>query len=543
MLPMDVLAAGDVTQMPGWMSLLPPIIAIVFALVFREVITALTLGILSGLFLSSIYSDEPLWQSMIGMADLIKDSAIDSGHMSIILFSLFVGGIVQLISSNGGMMAIVKWVAARAKDARSGQLATWFLGLFIFFDDYANTLVVGNTMRPLTDRLRISREKLAYIVDSTAAPVAATAFVTTWIGAELEYIQKGIDQIARADELGLNAYGLFVESLKYSFYPFLTLIFILFLILKRKDYGPMLKSEEIARREGVVSAESEDVVRDIDEVPEEKERAFNALIPIILLVVGTLAGLIYTGSKGLEMGDMGFFRYLSEVIGRSDSYQALLWASFGTLVITIGLTVIQRIMSLEKAVEHAFTGFKHMLQAIGILLLAWGLGTVTENLNTAGYVAELISDSVSPFLLPTMTFLLAGAIAFSTGSSWGTMAILYPVVLFTSWEVSVMSELSDTQSISILANCISSVLAGSVLGDHCSPISDTTILSSMASQCNHIQHVRTQMPYALTVGAVSVVLGTTLSAFGVPWYVCLILGALSLLGIVSYFGKMPETVK
>lgn len=529
---------------PAWLSILPPLIAIGGALLFREVISALVLGIFSGLVILVSSSGKPLWTSVTGIADTIRVSATDSGHMSIILFSLFIGGMVQLITKNGGMMAIVKRISKWARDARSGQLASYFLGIFIFFDDYANTMVVGNTMRPVTDKLKISREKLAYIVDSTAAPIAATAFVTTWIGAELEYIQRGVDQIGELKGMGLNAYGLFMDSLKYSFYPFLTLLFMFFLIIRRKDFGPMLRYESVARSRMADNDEEKAEAGEVDDVATERERSFNALIPIFLLVAGTITGLIYTGTMNTK-ADLsgGWMKYLSEVIGAADSYSALLWASFGTLIITVLLTISQRIMTVHKAMDTLFDGFKQMLPAIGILVLAWGLGAVTEQLGTANFVSGVISGSVSPFLIPSITFILAALIAFSTGTSWGTMAILYPVVLYTSWQVGSDSGLEMGQNLVLLTNSISCVLAGSVLGDHCSPISDTTILSSLSTQCNHIQHVKSQMPYALTVGAVSVLLGTTLVSYGVPWYVCFALSALVLYGIVSYFGKMPEEVK
>ncbi len=533
-------SAENVRNFPPWLSLLPPLVAIGGALIFKEVLSSLAMGIFSGLVVLVVSSDKPLWTSVTGIAEVVQESAIDSGHMSIILFSLFVGGMVQLISNNGGMNAIVKHVSRWAKDARSGQLATWFLGIFIFFDDYANTMVVGNTMRPVTDRLKISREKLAYIVDSTAAPIAATAFVTTWIGAELEYIQNGINEIAELKVMGVSAYSLFMDSLKYSFYPFLTILFMLFLIIRRKDFGPMLRYERMARA-SKVREEKETSSEDQIEVVKIKERAFNALVPVFLLIAGTLAGLIYTGSKDLNTDmSVGFFHYLSDVIGGADSYKALLWSSSVTLIISVLLTISQRIMSLTKAMETIFDGFKHMLPAIGILVLAWGLGAMTSKLGTADYVSLLISDSVNPFLIPSITFILAALIAMSTGSSWGTMAILYPVVLLTSWQVGQGAGLEMGENLAVLSNAIACVLAGSVLGDHCSPISDTTILSSLSSQCNHIQHVKTQMPYALTVGGVSVLCGTTLTAFGLPWYLSFGLSALILYGIVSYFGKMAE---
>ncbi len=553
---------------PLWLSIIPPLLAIVMALAFREVITALFTGILIGAAIIHVYLDGVLGipQGLLAVLDTyIRDAAADSDHIAVILFSMIIGAIVAVISRNGGMKGVVDRVARIAKNARTGQFATWFLGVAIFFDDYANTLVVGNTMRPVTDRLRISREKLAYLVDSTAAPISAIAFITTWIGAELGYIQDGIDKIA-ANSGSLpgdpSPYGIFINSLEYSFYPILTLLFMLMLIWRRKDFGPMYKAEVRARKTGQVSspamraAVDQEKAHDLDELEPVKgapSNPWNAILPILVVIFGTVVGLWVTGTSSLEAGfaddalakaeyeGLALGGKLSKIIGASDSYQALLWSSLLGLFTALALTLAQGIMKLEVAIDTVIGGFKTMLATMIILLLAWALATVTDDLHTADFITQVLGNSVSPYFIPALTFVLAAAVSFSTGSSWGTMAILYPLLIPACYEVSLAYGLSPEETMPILYNTVACVLAGSVLGDHCSPISDTTILSSLASSCNHIDHVRTQLPYALTVGGVAILVGTIPGAYGVPFYITLPLGLGLLYLIVNFVGKpVPE---
>jgi Na+/H+ antiporter NhaC len=451
-----------------------------------------------------------------------------------------IGAMVSIISQNGGMMALVKRIAKRANTPRSGQLATWLMGIAIFFDDYANTLVVGNTMRPLTDRLKISREKLAYIVDSTAAPVAAIAFITTWIGAELGYIGDGIANIEGGEVIG-SPYAVFFQSLQYMFYPILTLFFIFLIVWKRVDYGPMYHAEVKARNQKEIQSDASEGPGDIDAIPTDKEHVWNAILPIAIMIFFATIGLVYTGSQ--EVGwdsSISFGTNVSNIIGSADSYSALIWGSFIGLVSAILLTVGSRVLSIKKTMEMAENGVKSMMPAILILTMAWSLGAITEKLHTAEYLAELTQGNIMPQLLPTVVFLLSAAIAFSTGTSWGTMSILYPIVLVTSWNICKAGGIDMELTIGIFANVVSAVLAGSVLGDHCSPISDTTILSSLSADCDHVAHVRTQMPYALTVGAISILFGTLPAGFGVPVYITMPVAGLVVYFTVSYLGKMVD---
>lgn len=543
---------GHVQQIPLWLSIIPPLLAIGMALIFKEVISSLFLGVLSGAFIIYLYKDGAmgLFTGFISVASkYLVPVLLDEGHISIIVFSMIIGGMVTVISKNGGMYGFVNILAKYARTARSGQLVTWLLGIVIFFDDYANTLVVGNAMRPLTDKLKISREKLAYLVDSTAAPVVSIAFVTTWIGAQLGYVQDGIDSLTDLNE---NSYNVFLNSLQYAFYPILTIIFMLILIWQKKDFGPMYKYE-IERRnsdtdEYVATASSteNDELTSLNPDEQTPKRAINALLPILVLIIGTMLGLYYTGKDAVDWSDnsIGFMRKVSTVIGASNSYLALLWASMCALGTAIVLTLSQRIMNLEHTMGAMIKGFKFMLNAFLILVLAWALAELTEELGTANFITKnLIALNVSPYLIPAITFILSAFVSFSTGSSWSTMAIVYPIMLPATWLLCKETGWTYDESLTLFHNVVSCVLAGSIFGDHCSPISDTTILSSLASSCNHINHVRTQLPYALVVAVVSVAAGTVPAAFGIPFYVTFPITIIILWLIVKFKGKtVPEPV-
>ena len=536
----------SISIIPLWWSIIPPLMAILLALLFKEVVTSLFIGILVGAAILGIYAGgiEGIWSGLLAVIDTyIINSLNDWGHLAVIIFSMLIGALVSVISKNGGMKGVVDRVSKYANSPRSGQFATWLLGILIFFDDYANTLVVGNTMRPVTDRLKISREKLSYLVDSTAAPIAAIAFVTTWIGAELGYIESGVAQINEAgSQISMGAYAIFLNSLQFSFYPILALLFMLLLIWKGKDFGPMFNAEIKARKGEDVYHHDPEKLAELAEFETKegaKTRSYNAVIPIAVVIFGTLLGLLVTGWDSAVWNDasISFSRKISAIIGASDSYTALLWSSMVALIVAIGLSVGQRILTLEESMHSVMAGFKTMMNAVVILVLAWSLASITEDLHTATFLTQLFDGNIAPWLMPAITFFLAALVAFSTGSSWGTMAILYPLMLPAAWSVCMAAGYETEMALNIFFNVTSCVLAGSVLGDHCSPISDTTILSSLASSCKHIDHVRTQMPYALTVGTVAIVFGTIPTALGLSSWIAFPICLLVLYGVVQLVGK------
>ncbi len=530
------VARSERATLPGWFSILPPLLAIAVALVFRRVIPALFLGIWVGAWmLHSFDLSGMLWGVLEAFQIYIGGALVNADRIAILLFSLMIGGMVGIISKNGGTFGIVAHLIKYATNAQRGQAATALLGLVIFFDDYANTLVVGNTMRPVTDRLRISREKLAYLVDSTAAPVACLALVTTWIGYEVGLVGTAVAQIPNLNE---GAYSIFLNSIPYSFYPIFTLFFLFVIANSRRDFGPMHKAEMRARTTGKVLGDDARVdpaasgeTSELEPKPDKPQRALNAIIPVAVLVLGVMAGLYYTGLNSPDRADDS----LREIIGNANSYQALMWASLAAVLVAAVLSVGQRILTLDETIDAWYSGLKSMLLAMIILVMAWALSDVTVALHTAEYLTTALSGALAPGIVPALVFVLAAATAFATGTSWGTMGILMPLVVPLAWGVMEADGLhTQTEYLHILYSTVSAVLAGAVWGDHCSPISDTTILSSMASGCDHIAHVRTQLPYALSVGFVAILVGTIPTGFGFPWWASMLIG----FGVLSFGIRM-----
>ncbi len=523
-------SSPPVHSLPGWTSLLPPLVAILLAVLFRQVVLALLAGVWLGAVL--VFQVDPFTGLLRTMDTYVSGSLQDSGHVSILLFSFLLGGMLGVIQRAGGTKGIVNTVAPLARTPRSGQITAWVLGILVFFDDYANTLLVGPTMRPITDRLKISREKLAYIVDSTAAPVASIAVVSTWIGVEVglihdAFVHSGIER---------DAFGAFVASLPYRFYPIFALFFGFLVAATGRDFGPMLRAERRARRTGRVLREGAmplaDFGGDALEPPADKpHRWLNAALPILVVVVSVLV-FIYVGGRKAAIAD-GKVLDLKTIVGSADSYSALLWAAFLGSFSAVALAVGQRILNVHAAMEAWLQGAKSLFLAAVILTLAWSIGMITAEMGTAGYLVHVLSDSLKPHWVPVLVFIFSGITSFATGSSWSTMAILIPLVIPLAHRLAPGNDL-------ILAGTISSVLAGSVWGDHCSPISDTTVLSSMASSSDHMDHVTTQLPYAVVVALVGMAVGDIPTAFGLPFWVSWILGAAALGGILYVFGRKDQ---
>ncbi|MCH7538008.1 MAG: Na+/H+ antiporter NhaC family protein [Proteobacteria bacterium] len=526
-------AAAEMRVLPGWVSVLPAFVAIAVALLLRNVIPALLLGLWLG---ATALQSFTLKGAGLGLLDsfqvFVAGSVANSDRASIILFTMMIGGMVGIITRNGGMASVVKSIVSRAKTAVGGQVAVWLMGLMIFFDDYSNTLVVGNTARSLTDHLNISREKLAYIVDSTAAPVACLALITTWIGYQIGLIDQAL---ASVDGLaGMQAYSVFLNSIPYSFYPILAIIFVLLIAATGLDFGPMYKAE-VRARNGQVKPESADPLPALEgeELAPKGNiplRTVNAIVPILTLIV-VLAISMYMLGEGAT---------LTDILNTTDPYKAMMYSSFVGVLVAASMTIGQGILSVHETVDAWYGGLRATLFGMIILVLAWSLSDVTAALHTAGYLVTLLAGALPVALVPAIVFILAALTAFTTGTSWGTMAILMPLVVPLAWAVMGMHGIADPTGMHILYSTVSACLAGAVWGDHCSPISDTTVLSSVASGCNHIEHVRTQLPYALVVGFVGLVFGTIPGGFGVsPWISIVVCTAILIVGL-KFFGRRAD---
>lgn len=527
---------------PGWLSILPPLIAILLALIFRQVLVALFAGVFTGALI--IHGYNPVSGFFYAASEYIGHSAANPDNFAIVVFSLTLGGMVGVISRAGGTQGIVEMLSRYASGYRRGQLATWAMGILIFFDDYANTLIVGNTMRPFTDKLKISREKLAYLVDSTAAPITTIALISTWIGYQISLIDQAYGQLGLTD----NAYLVFLKTIPYSFYPILALVFAFFIGFLGRDFGPMLRAEQRARYHNKILSDTAVPLADMDAQellarPGTPLRWYNALIPILTVIATTITGLWLTGraATGPRMPEDSLIHYISTVFGAGDSFKVLLWSAFLGTFVAIIMVLAQKILTLSEAINAWVGGVKALVLAALILVMAWSIGNVCNDVQTANWVVNISSGLLSSHWIPLVTFIIAGVISFSTGSSWATMAILTPIVIPIAHQLPLADAAIDAlHQQHIMLSSIAAVLAGSVFGDHCSPISDTTIMSSMASGSDHIDHVRTQMPYALVVAAVSIVFGFIPAGFGLSsgWELVVSTGALYL--IVRYLGKKTE---
>ena len=517
---------------PGWISILPPIIAILLAFASRAVIPSLFAAIWFGVWSLSHFSIMDLIPSILNSFYVyILNTMIDRDHAILILFTLMLGGMVGIIYRNGGMHGIIKHLIKKADTPRKGQIAIWLFGIIIFFDDYSNTLIVGNTSRLLCDKLKISRQKLAYLVDSTSAPVATIAVITTWIGFQVGIIADALPGLEGLDE---SAYMLFIHSIPYSFYPFLAIVMVGLIVTSGKDFGPMVEAEERARA-GIKYAPNMDNLEadagaDADELFVKQNvnyKARNAVIPIAVLVFSMLY-FIFTSGEGDTLKD---------ILGSSDTFGALMHSTLLSALTAAALSVGQRILNLNEILDAWFSGLKFMLMGLMVLLLAWALADISKDLGTADFIVSTLGDSISMPILPSIVFLIAAATAFGSGSSWGVMAILMPLVIPLTWAVMGNNGGATPENMHILYSTIACVLTGSVWADHCSPISDTTILTSMASGCELMDHVRTQMPYAVSAGAAALLLGTLPAGFGAPWWVLLLLGIGSQVIVVKIFGR------
>lgn len=456
-------------------SLLPPVIAIGLALITKEVYSSLFVGVIVG---GLLYSDFNLEGTLThAFNEGIVASLADSYKVGILVFLVLLGVMVMLMNKAGGSAAFGRWAAKRIKTRAGAQLATIALGVLIFIDDYFNCLTVGSVMRPVSDKSKISRAKLAYLIDATAAPICIIAPVSSWAAAVSSYVEDG------------NGLYLFIRAIPFNFYALLTIIMMIFLALTNLDYGPMAKHEKNAAEKGDIFSGMKKMADAASEKENPKGKVIDLVLPIAVLIVACVIGMIYSG---------GFFEGVNfvEAFSNSDASEGLMLGSAVTLVITMIYYLLRRVMSFKDMAECIPEGFKSMVPAILILSLAWSLKAMTDSLGAKQFVEEVVKSSAGGFqvFLPAIVFLIATFLAFATGTSWATFGILIPITLG-------VFPLTDPLGVV----CVSACMAGAVCGDHCSPISDTTIMASAGAQCDHVTHVSTQLPYAFTVAGVSFV--------------------------------------
>ncbi|MBS5884329.1 Na+/H+ antiporter NhaC family protein [Clostridium sp.] len=536
----------------GLLTLIPPVVAIVLAFLTKNVIISLFIGTLSGTFLVQLVDNSflsAIVQSFLDFVSRALNSLADPWNAGIILQVLVIGGVIHLVAKMGGAKAVAEALARKAKTAKSTQVVTLLLGLAVFFDDYANSLIVGPIMKPVADKMKISRERLAFIIDATAAPIAGLAIVSTWIGLEVGLIN---DAFINGIGQEVDAFGVFLQTIPYRFYNILILVFVFITSILLKEFGPMYKAEVEARRRGL-SFEEEEVASDSnmdhDELePKEgiKLSIWNAIIPIGVLVITALLCFYFSGYSAIMGGEdvalQGImtnsplsFKAIQEAFSASDASVALFQSALVASIVAIIMGVAKKIFTVSEAIDTWIDGMKPLLITGVILLLAWSLSSVIKDLGTAKYLVSLLSGSLPNFLLPSLIFILGAIISFATGTAYGTMGILMPLAIPLAY--------SMNPDMSYVIVSTSAVLTGAIFGDHCSPISDTTILSSMGAGCNHIAHVNTQMWYALFIAAITILFGYIPAGFGLQWYIVLPISIIAVFIGVQILGKKVEEAK
>ncbi|HJK02007.1 MAG TPA: Na+/H+ antiporter NhaC family protein [Methanocorpusculum sp.] len=564
-------SAEEHAQILGILTLIPPILSLIMAFLTRNVILSLFLGVLSGTWMLAILDGnilESIGEAFFESTEYFVGTLTDRWNAGIIMQVLVIGALIALITRMGGMRAVAETVAQYAKGPRTAQLVSWLMGFVIFFDDYANALIVGPVMRPVCDKFRISRERLAYIVDSTAAPIAGMFVISTWIGTELVNINEGL---AIAGITGVSAYSIFIDTIPYRFYNILALFFVFASAILLREYGPMLTAELRARRTGETVLSGSEIELDEKAIPTDDREIckedhavvaiskkapsniWNAIIPVGVLIISALFLFFFNGvdaimsQNGLisveEFSGLEFFDMVREAYSSSDASIVLFQAALLACIVSIIMGFIQKIFTLRTGIETWAYGMKSMLYVCVILILAWSIGSIIGDLGTAHYLIGALSGSLPMWIVPTLIFIIAGTISFATGTAYGTMAILLPLVIPLAAAISGFSNGTPDASIySYIVVCSSAVLTGAIFGDHCSPISDTTILSSMGAGCSLIDHVDTQLWYALTIASV-VIIGYIIVGFGMSVWLTLVITMILLICALFFFGKKVPTWK
>ena len=491
------------------LSLLPPVIAIALALITKEVYSSLFIGILSGALL---YSNFNIWGMVTNSFDVMVGKLADSWNVGILIFLVVLGMMVSLVNKAGGSAAYGRWAETHIKTRVGAMISTAVLGMLIFIDDYFNCLTVGSVMRPVTDKHHISRSKLAFLIDATAAPVCIIAPISSWAAAVSSVAPEG---------QGLQ---LFISSIPYNFYALLTLAMVIMMCLLKVDFGPMKLHEDNAMKGDLFTTEARPYANAEENAGNSKGTVLDLLLPIVALIVSCIVTMIYTG--GFFDPDSGVYMNFIDAFSGCDASMGLVLGSFIALIVTFCFFIPRKVITIKQFTESFSEGFKQMVPAILILTFAWTLSGVTNNLGAKVFVAEFVRVNAVGLanFLPAIVFVIAIGLAFATGTSWGTFGVLLPIVcsVFASGELMIIA--------------VSACLAGAVCGDHCSPISDTTIMASTGAQCEHISHVNTQLPYAMLSAGVSFV-GFILAGLIQNWMIvlpiCLVLMFAILFGIRS----------
>lgn len=484
-----------------WWSLVPPLLAIILAFVTKEVYSSLFVGVAVGALL---YTGFDPWNTFVAFFDIMKENM----NLNILIFDVLLGMIIVLMAKSGGSSAYGNWAGKKIKTKKSALLATTGLGILIFVDDYFNCLTVGSVMRPVTDRYKVSRAKLAYIIDATAAPICIIAPISSWAAAVNSYVPE---------DAGITGFQLFLRTIPYNLYALLTIAMVLFIIISGFDFGLMKKHEENASKGDLFTSGAEEFEKIEEEDGSKNGKVMDLVLPVAVLIVSAVGAMIYTGFQGGATDIVTAF-------ANCDSETSLIFATMVTVLFMFVLYMPRKVITFKGFMDSFVEGFKLMIPAVAILIFAWSLKGVGDALGIADFVGDLVGNNAhASVFIPVIMFAVAIFLSFSTGTSWGTFAILVPIVV---------AMFSDAANMEMMIIAVSAVLAGAVCGDHVSPISDTTVMSSAGAQSNHINHVSTQMQYAAVVAGVCLV-GYVIAGVVKIWWVTLGLSLILLLAVLT----------
>lgn len=541
----DKVAQANATKF-GLITIIPPLLAIVLAFITKNVVVSLFLGVLSGSLILQLGNGENIFSAIVlSFLDFISralNALADPWDAGIILQVLAIGGVINLVGKMGGAKAIAESLAKKAKTSKGAQLISWFLGILVFFDDYANSLIVGPIMRPVFDKLNISREKLSFVIDATAAPIAGLAIISTWIGLEVGLIHDAFGSI----NVDVDAFGVFLQTIPYRFYNILILAFIVLSAIMVREFGPMRKAEYLSYRNKSSKQFLDNGVEELDDMaPKDgvKLSVWNAIIPIGVLILSSLAAFYYSGYSSIMGGEDAAlisainaspfsFNSIKECFSSSDASVALFQSAIFATIVAILMAKFKKIYTISEAIEVWVDGTKTLMITGVILILAWSLSSVIKEVGTAKFMINYLSGAIPAFLLPSIIFVLGSIISFSTGTAYGTMGILMPLAIPLAHSIN--------PEMGYVVVSTSAVLTGAIFGDHCSPISDTTILSSMGAGCDHIEHVKTQMPYAIYVASCTILFGYIPAGFGLPVFIVLPLAIFAVGFGLRFIGKRTD---
>ena len=504
------------TETLVWYSIIPPLLAITVAILTNRLLLSLGSAVVVGVFLAAVRKQPNSigeWSASLGSntTSLIQ-SVSGEFNIQVVVFIVLILATISVMIASGGLQGVVNWLSRFAKGPRSTQFVTVLMGLAVFIDDYANTIIVASAMRPVTDQQKISREKLSFLVDATTAPIAGLAIVSTWIGYEV-YL---FNSVAESVGISKDGYAMFFDALGFRFYCIMMIVFVLANVISGQDFGPMRKAEQRARTTGEVIATGANpmtstVFSTLRYAPSAKIRAKSAIIPIATLFVAMFIGFWFLGEgTGMPFEISAWRTAISTTSANEDNVKVLAIASASGFLTAILCAIAFSRIGLKIIGKAIATGLRGSLLPTAILILAWGLKAACDELGTGEFLATTLEGVLSRIWFPALLFIVASSVSFAIGTSWGTMAILIPTAIPIAFKLD-----GNTYGLTTMI-CLGAVLDGSIFGDHCSPISDTTIMSSIASSCDHIHHVRTQLPYSLTVAGFALICGYYPAALGMP---------------------------